>query len=136
MCICLYPLRLKQINNFVAQFGISSDKRLNRKYAYNEIEDDPSLPYATNEMGTLSFATSGENSRTTQIFVNLSDNYSLDAQGFTPFATIQDGWDVVQRLYSKYGDDGPSQGVLISKGSKVAFKDFPMLSRIIRVEYS
>ena len=42
---------------------------------------------------------------------------------------------MVRRLYSKYGDDGPSQGVLISKGSKVAFKDFPMLSRIIRVEY-
>ena len=91
MCICLYPLRLKQINNFVAQFGISSDKRLNRKYAYNEIEDDPSLPHARNEMGTFSFATSGENSRTTQIFVNLSDNYSLDSKGFTPFATIQDG---------------------------------------------
>ena len=135
MYIYLYPLRPRQIDKFVAQFGISSDKRLNRKYAYNEIEDDPPLLYARNEMGTLSFATSGENSRTTQIFVNLSDNYSLDSQGFTPFATIQDGWDVIQRLYSKYGDDGPSQGVLISKGSKVAYKDFPMLSRIIRVEY-
>ena len=128
-------MRLRQIDNFVAQFGISSDKRLNRKYAYNEIEDDPSLACARNEMGTLSFATSGENSRTTQIFVNLSDNYSLDSKAFTPFATIQDGWDVVQRLYSKYGDDGPSQGTLVERGAKVAYNDFPMLSRILRIEY-
>ena len=85
--------------------------------------------------GLISFATSGENSRTTQIFVNLSDNYSLDSQGFTPFATIQDGWDVVQRLYSKYGDNGPNQGMLVERGSKVAFKTYPMLSRIIRAEY-
>lgn len=119
----------------MAQFGISSDKRLNRKYAYKAIEDDPSLSYARNEMGTLSFATSGENSRTTQIFVNLSDNYSLDSRGFTPFATVQDGWDVVQRLYAKYGDEGPNQGTLVERGSKFAYKNFPMLSRIIWVKY-
>jgi len=111
------------VEDFVAQFGISADKKLNR------------MPYARNEMGTLSFATSGVDSRSTQIFLNISNNYFLDSKGFTPFAVVEDGWGVVQRLYSKYGEEGPSQGTLSERGSKVAYKSHPMLSRIIQVEY-
>jgi len=124
------------MEDFVAQFGISTDRRLNRKYANSEIGDDPSLPSVRNEMGTLSFATKGVvNSRSSQTFINLEDNYKLDSIGFTPFGFVQDGFGVVQRLYSKYGDYGPNQDILIENGSGFAFNSHPELSRIIYVEY-
>jgi cyclophilin family peptidyl-prolyl cis-trans isomerase len=43
------------------------------------IPDDPVR--ASNNRGTISFATSGKDSRTTQLFLNFADNRYLDKQG-------------------------------------------------------
>jgi cyclophilin family peptidyl-prolyl cis-trans isomerase len=73
------------VNNFMVQFGIAALPANNRKKA---IKDDPVLQ--TNARGTLTYATSGPNTRTTQIFINTrtGGNKFLDKQGFTPFAEI------------------------------------------------
>lgn len=47
--------------------------------------------------GTVSYAMTGPDARTTQLFVNLADNSRLDAEGFAPVGVVE-GMDVVDRL--------------------------------------
>lgn len=126
------------VDGFMAQFGIGADKRTNKQWeTKGDIQDDEVLSFAKNEMGTLSFAKPPlPDSRSTQIFINLEDNYFLDVQGFTPFATVVDGWTKVKNtIYSGYGEDGPDQNTMKQKGSKIAFKSHPKLTKIRRVEF-
>ncbi len=94
---------------YIAQFGIAADPELNKKWMFDKskaMNDEPRL--YSNKKGTLCFASSGKNSRQTQIFINLSSNDGppnfLDAQGFVPFARVVKGMDdVVPKIYSGYG---------------------------------
>lgn len=120
------------IPNFVAQFGINGDS-VTQKYWRDEkpIEDDP-VKY-TNKRGTLSFATSGPNTRTTQVFINVGENNAyLDKEGFTPFAVIVEGMNVVDKMYSGYGEN-PNQSKIQNEGNVYLQRDFPKLSYFKRV---
>lgn len=120
------------VPGFVVQFGISADPKISAVWDKAVIKDEPVKQ--TNKTGYLTFAMGGPNSRTTQIFINLRDNGpSLDKLGFAPFGQVTAGMDVVQHLYSGYGDlpemggHGPSED-RISQGGKVYLdKNFPML---------
>ena len=101
--------------------------------------DDPVK--GSNTRGWLSFATSGKDSRTTQMFINLVDNTNLDGMGFAPFAQVKgDGMKVVDQLFSGYGEgapsgNGPEQGRIQSEGNKYLKKAFPKLSYITDVRH-
>ena len=93
------------VRNFVVQFGISGDPQLNRLWANVNLPDDPVKQ--SNVKGTLTYAHLGPNSRSTQLFINLKDNKSLDKQGFAPIGKVISGMETVERLYSSYGEMAP-----------------------------
>lgn len=74
------------LKGFVAQFGINGDPKVQAKYRGLPIKDDPVLQ--SNKRGTLVFATSGKNSRTTQVCIRriLPPVYT---QGVAPRSEMQ-----------------------------------------------
>jgi peptidyl-prolyl cis-trans isomerase A (cyclophilin A) len=117
---------------FVVQFGLAADPKDTQAMSTN-IQDDPVR--GQNIKGTLSFATAGPNTRTTQVFINLGDNFRLDSMGFAPFAQVIEGMDVVEQLYSGYGEGapngrGPDQGRIRSQGNAYLDQQFPALDAI------
>jgi peptidyl-prolyl cis-trans isomerase A (cyclophilin A) len=93
------------LKGFIAQFGVHRDFDVHAKWQPLVIPDDP--PKEKNLRGTLAFAKSGPDTRSTEIFINLADNAVLDQQGFVPFAKIVDGVDVIDKIYSGYGEFRP-----------------------------
>jgi peptidyl-prolyl cis-trans isomerase A (cyclophilin A) len=122
------------VTGFMVQFGIAGDPNVQSKWREATIQDDPVKE--SNIRGKLSFAkkpTPG--SRTSQVFINLVDNSRLDASGFAPFAEVVSGMEVVDQLYSGYGDGapsgaGPSQDIIQTQGNAYLEKDFPRLDFI------
>jgi len=117
--------------HFVVQFGISPYPAVSKAWVDAVIPDDPRRE--SNTRGTITFATAGKDTRTTQVFVNLGDNTRLDPMGFAPFGRVTSGLSVVDRLYSGYGDKLTSlQPEIESKGEKFLVQNYPKLDRIVR----
>ena len=83
------------VKHFVVQFGISPDPKVSKAWQTATIKDDPVK--ASNTPGTITFADAGPDTRTTQVFLNLGINASLDGQGFSPFGRVTSGMSVVNR---------------------------------------
>ena len=118
---------------FMAQFGIHAKPAVSKVWEPATIKDDPATQ--SNKRGYLSYATSGPNTRTTQMFINYGDNSRLDGQGFSPFGMVVEGMDVVDKLYGGYGEgapggSGPEQGRVQHEGKTYLDKDFPQLDSI------
>lgn len=122
------------VSDFMAQFGIHGSPKVNAAWREARIADDPVVK--SNLRGWLSFATSGPNSRTTQVFINFQDkNKSLDDQKFSPFGQVVEGMEVVDKLYSDYGDGpprgrGPNQSRIQSDGNAYLNAEFKKLDFI------
>lgn len=126
------------IDGFMAQFGIHGNPDVAKAWQEATIQDDPRSE-VSNTRGTVSFAMRGPNSRTTQLFINFGDNSRLDAMGFTPVGKVVEGMDVVDKIYSGYGEGaprgrGPSQGRIQAEGNAYLEKDFPRLDYIKKAE--
>jgi peptidyl-prolyl cis-trans isomerase A (cyclophilin A) len=123
------------VPNFVVQFGMPAVPA--KAAAWEKpIKDDPVKQKNTKGMVVYA-ATGAPNSRTTQVFVNLKDNSaSLDSIGFAPFGQVTEGMEIVEQLYSGYGDDpsmgghGPSQDRIAKEGKAYLDKSFPKLDSI------
>ncbi|NNJ25382.1 peptidylprolyl isomerase [Alienimonas chondri] len=114
------------IPGFVAQFGLAADPAETAKWKGTDLRDEPVL--VANTPGRLSFAKSGPNTRTTQMFINLGDNSrSLDPQGFSPFAEIVSGGDVPAKFHAEEVQD---QGAITSGGAEYLEANFPDLDTI------
>jgi peptidyl-prolyl cis-trans isomerase A (cyclophilin A) len=121
------------ISGFMVQFGIHGKPDVAAAWRDAQIEDDPVKE--SNRRGTLTFATAGPNTRTTQVFVNFKDNTFLDGQGFAPFGQVVEGMSVVDSLYAGYGEGapqgaGPNQMRAQSQGNAYFRRDFPKLDHI------
>ena len=121
------------ISDFMVQFGINGDPKVMAAWRNAKIQDDPVKQ--SNSRGNVSFAMAGPNTRTTQVFINFGDNGGLDKQGFSPFGKVAQGMNVVDSLFSGYGEGapsgkGPDQGRIQSEGNPYLEKSFPRLDYI------
>jgi peptidyl-prolyl cis-trans isomerase A (cyclophilin A) len=121
------------IANFMAQFGMNGEPQVTAAWKNAKIPDDPVTQ--SNTRGMVTFATSGKNSRTTQVFINFKDNANLDGMGFSPIGKIVEGMEVVDALYNGYGEggprgQGPTQPRITAEGNEYLKKDFGKLDYV------
>lgn len=121
------------VPKFIIQFGIHGDPAVSRKWRASNIKDDKVK--VSNKRGTVTFATAGPNTRTTQLFINFGDNAFLDSQGFSPIGEVTEGMDVVDKLNAQYGE-APDQGQLQARGNAYLDEKFPKLDAIKSVTIS
>ena len=87
------------------QFGINGDPAIAKAWRNRTIPDDPFKQ--SNVRGTVAFAFGVANGRTTQVFINLTDNSPThDKEPFTPFGRVVSGMDIVDALNGEHGE-GP-----------------------------
>ncbi|KAL9183850.1 hypothetical protein ACHAXT_004706 [Thalassiosira profunda] len=143
---------MRCIKGFLCQFGIAGDPTRNKPYGgKNNLQDDPNwLPegptHRHNELGVkrfgkgyFAYAGSGKNSRSNQLIVALKDNEGLG--GGSPWevpwgeAVGKESFETLDKIYTGYGDKGPSQGRLHREGSSKAIaEDFPELDYVLGCE--
>jgi len=124
------------VPGFVAQFGLSAYPPVSAAWKTAVMKDDPVAQ--SNKKGYITFATAGAGTRTTQVFINLGDNSRLDplpSGPFAPFGQVTEGLDVVNMLYSEYGDGppqgrGPDQDQIEKQGKPYLDKGWPKLDVI------
>ncbi len=126
-------VRFFRVTRNYVQFGINGDATTNGLWSTARLPDDKVKQ--SNVKGTLSFAHLGANSRTTQLFFNMKNNKDLDKQGFAPLGKVIAGMDVVERLYSAYGEvaprgQGPDPTKIEVQGHTYLDSKFPRLDYI------
>jgi cyclophilin family peptidyl-prolyl cis-trans isomerase len=131
----------RTIRNFVAQFGIHGDTAVSRAWRGKSILDDPVK--VVNQKGTLSYARSGPNTRSIQLFFNTVDNTprldTLNTIGFPPIGQVIRGLGVLDSLNWEYSGTrggqtfpGPRQDSLSSQGNEYLRRNFPRLDYILK----
>ena len=126
------------VEGFIAQFGIPGDPAVTAAWRDRTLADDPVV--ASNERGTLAYAFTEPDTRHTQIYINLVDNTDLDGTGFAPFGRVTTGMDVVDALYSGYGENAGggmrrgNQERMLSEGNAHLDRDFPQLDHLVRID--
>ena len=125
------------ISGFMVQFGINGDPAISSVWRDARIPRDPVKE--GNKRGNITFAMqggpNGPDTRTTQMFINFGDNSNLDMAGFAAFGKVTKGMDVVDKIYSGYGEGapsgrGPEQGRVQAEGNAYLTKDFPKMDYI------
>jgi peptidyl-prolyl cis-trans isomerase A (cyclophilin A) len=121
------------ISGLMVQFGIHGDPKVSAHWREANIADDPVK--TSNMRGTISFATAGPNTRTTQVFINFANNSSLDGMGFAPFGKVVAGMNVVDSINAEYGEGaprgrGPDQGRLQREGNAYLKSAFPRMDYV------
>ena len=115
------------VPDFVVQFGINGDPEVQKKWKDTPIKDDPVL--FSNRKGTICFATRGENTRTSQLFINLKDNENLDGLGFAAFGRVNKGLKHIEAINAEYGAT-PDQELIQNQGNEYLTKEFPNMDYI------
>lgn len=121
-----------------AQFGIPGKPEIAKIWQHNSFKDDPVKE--KNLRGTIAYAMTGPDARTTQLYINLKDNPQQDEQGFAPIGKVIEGLTVVDQLYSEYAETsgggmrGGKQGRLFEEGNAYLDREFPKLDRLIKAE--
>ncbi len=125
----------RAVPNFMVQFGIHGVPALNMVWRNASFKDDPVTQ--KNARGTITFATRGPNTRTSQLFINFKDNSFLDRMGFSPFGQVStDDMKVVDSIHQGYGEGpprgkGPNQMRMQTEGNAYLKRDFDKLDYLL-----
>ncbi len=121
------------VPQFVVQFGISGSPAENSKWN-NSINDDPVK--ISNLKRTVSYATAGPNTRTTQIFINWANNSFLDSQGFSPFAVVVSGFELSEAIVNPTpgNTNGIDQTSYMNLGNPWLAQHYQGLNFILKAE--
>jgi peptidyl-prolyl cis-trans isomerase A (cyclophilin A) len=116
------------VPGFMVQFGINGDPQIQQSWTNATIQDEKVTQ--GNTRGYVTFAKSQlPNSRTTQVFINFADNSRLNRDGFAPFGKVISGMEIVDKLYSGYGEQ-PNQTFIEHEGNAYLNKTYPKLDYI------
>lgn len=114
--------------DFMVQFGVNGDPKLQRKWGDTQLKDDPVKE--SNKRGFVTYAkTDRPNSRSTQLFINFANNARLDQDGFAPFGKVSEGMEVVDKINAEYAQQ-PNQGAIKAEGNAYLKSQFPRLDYI------
>jgi homoserine O-acetyltransferase len=120
-----------------AQFGIHGDPGIAQIWRNETLVDDPVRE--SNLRGRLTYAHGFEpDDRTTQLFINLRDNPSLDSDAFAPICEVVEGMEVADSLYAGYADRpgggirGGGQDPMFEGGNGYFRLEFPKLDFITK----
>lgn len=122
---------------FIAQFGIAADPMVNNIWGSRKLPVDSVR--TSNTRGTISFAQYNPSNRTTNVFINVSENAGLDTLGFAPIGRVTQGMEVADSLYPGYGEmpaSPPPLGNprrLYAETNRYLDAEFPKLDRIVSV---
>jgi cyclophilin family peptidyl-prolyl cis-trans isomerase len=123
--------------HYIVQWGLNGDPAVNAAWLHAQFEDDPK--YGSNVRGTFAFARDTvPGTSNTQVYVNLRDNTRNDSNPFAVFGRVISGMEVLDSLYSGYGERSGSgvrqrrQGKIISDGNAYLDSEFSRLDRLIR----
>lgn len=122
----------RMVEGFVAQFGIHGSPAVSAAWKNAELTVDDVK--RSNTAGTLTYAMASQpTSRTTQVFVNLTDNSRLDKMGFAPICeVVGTGLDTVNRFFAGYKEKASREQSRIQKeGNTFLRTEFPDLDYIV-----
>ena len=125
------------VPGFITQWGVAGDPQVSAVWYDRGMPDDPVV--ASNVRGSVAFAFTDPGTRSTQVYISMTDNTRLDAQGFAPFGRVIEGMeDVVDSIYSGYGEDSGGgvrrgdQSRIVAEGNAYTDMAFPDLDRLVR----
>jgi len=126
----------RTVPDFIVQWGLAGDPEVTATWMNRMLPDDPVV--ASNTRGAVAYAFTEAETRATQVFISLVDLTRLDDGGFAPFGRVVEGMDVVDALYSAYGEESGgglragAQDSVVAGGNAYLDRAFPELDRLIR----
>ncbi len=124
----------RAVPNFMVQFGLHANPAITRVWQPARIPADKVTQ--SNKKGFITFAMGASpDTRTTQVFINFRNNTNLDGLGFAPFGEVVTGIEVVDKIYTGYGEgapkgSGPPQARVANEGNAYLIKSFPKMDFI------
>ena len=124
----------RAVPNFMVQFGLHANPTITKVWQGARIPPDKVTQ--SNKKGFITFAMGATpDTRTTQVFINFRNNTNLDSMGFAPFGEVVSGIEVVDKIYTGYGEgaprgSGPPQARVAAEGNAYLIKSFPKMDYI------
>lgn len=130
-----YPgVRIHRIvDDTLVQFGIHGDPAVNHAWFTATLPDEPAKQ--RNQRGFVSLVGAGENSRRTELLVNLRDNPELDRQKVVPIGRVVSGLENLQKIPGpqKLGKPGPIKRYVLTGGEAYLASHYPKTPKITMV---